>query len=78
MTKEEQEKDFKEVISSRTDKDCKICFGKGYQGWNQVEERFVPCTCVMKNIQNELAGNNEQYKDKKGIFSNIRHNIGLN
>lgn len=77
-SKEEQLKDFKEIISTRADTTCKICFGRGYQGFDDNEQKYIPCPCVIKNIEKELAEANMPEANKKGIIEKFRNMFSLN
>jgi len=78
MTKEEQLKDFEEYFAPYSDPNCGLCHGRGYQGFNQIEERYIPCTCLIKNLAKEQAERNQEDAGKKGVIEEIRHRIGLN
>lgn len=73
-TKEEQQEDFK-IIASRANADCDCCVGKGYSGFDITTQRYVPCLCVLKNIEKELE---ELGIEDKGILQQIRQTLGLN
>ena len=49
-SREEQEREFHEVIGHYADKNCKHCFGTGKEHWIVELEQYKVCDCVMKNI----------------------------
>lgn len=52
-TKSEQLEDFK-TFKCYADKDCKECHGSGNAGWIEDIKIYRPCTCVFRNIREEL------------------------
>jgi len=34
-------------------KNCKRCYGRGYLGRDTITGVYVPCNCVIRNIQKE-------------------------
>lgn len=52
-TREEQDLDFIMYFSAFADKECKICYGTGKRSWMVDLQQYVPCECVMINIEKE-------------------------
>lgn len=52
-TREEQDKDFILYFGHFADKDCKICYGTGKGSWMVDLQQYIPCECVMINIEKE-------------------------
>jgi hypothetical protein len=77
-SKEEQLKDFEEIISSRAEVTCNLCYGRGYQGFDQNQHKYIPCSCVLANVEKELAEQNIPEADKKGIIEKCRSLFSLN
>ena len=50
-SREEQERDFKEVISHYADPNCKYCLGTGKEYWLVDLAQFKPCECVLENVR---------------------------
>jgi hypothetical protein len=49
----EQDEDFLMYFSAFADKDCKICYGTGKKSWLVDLQQYIPCECVMINIEKE-------------------------
>ena len=52
-TREEQDTEFNLYFRAFADKDCKICFGTGKRSWHVELRQYIPCECVMINIEKE-------------------------
>lgn len=77
-SREEQRKDFEEILSSRADSNCKMCYGRGYQGWDDNEKMFIPCVCLLSNVYKEVSEAKKETPKNEGLLNNIRQMIGLN
>ena len=52
-TKEEQESDFRIYFQPYADITCKICHGTGKRSWMVDLQQYIPCECVMINLEKE-------------------------
>ena len=52
-SREEQDLDFTLYFSAFANKDCKICYGTGKRSWHVELRQYIPCECVMMNIEKE-------------------------
>ena len=77
-SKEEQRKEFEEIISTRANSKCQICYGLGFQGYSEQDQMYIPCPCVYTNLQRELEELNMPEVDKQGILNKLRQILGLN
>lgn len=77
-TKEEQLKDYENILSSRADINCPTCWGRAFKAWNETEERYVPCECLIKNVEKEVAEMNLSEFKKQGVLSKFREIMGVN
>lgn len=75
--KDEQLKDF-ELIKWYADKNCPICHGTAYQGFNLNELRFSPCPCLQHNIRKALEEKNIPEAEKEGILNKFITMFRLN
>lgn len=60
-TREEQKKDFEEMVELRKqmpgDKFCEKCNDQGYHGWDVADEYYIPCQCLLKLAHKIEIGN---------------------
>ena len=49
--KEEQYKDFEELVRLRGGKYCNKCFDRGYKIFSIEMNMYIPCTCLLKKAQ---------------------------
>lgn len=75
--KAKQREDFK-IIATRANKDCPICFGKGFQGFDINELKYIPCICVIRNLEKEVANKMKSDSEQGGIIKVVRQMVGLN
>lgn len=50
-TRKEQEKSLKEmaiIAQATNNRECKKCFGRGYSGWSEKLNQYIPCNCITK------------------------------
>jgi len=52
-SREEQDEDFRKYFSWYADRGCKICYGTGKAGWMVELQQYMPCECVMRNMERE-------------------------
>lgn len=52
-SRSEQDLDFILYFSHFANKDCKICYGTGKRSWMVDLNQYIPCECVMINIEKE-------------------------
>lgn len=75
--KEEQLKDF-DIIKKFADKNCQLCWSRGYQGWSEEHKRFIPCICIIKNLEKIGEQEHRENAEEGGLLSKIRQSFGLN
>lgn len=52
-TREEQDQEFNTYFRCFADSECKICYGTGKRSWHVELRQYIPCECVMINIEKE-------------------------
>ena len=64
-TKGQQKEEIKQIaalVERDNGKQCKKCFGRGYESWNAVYGAYILCDCIIKRgeeIRKEKIKNNE-------------------
>ena len=76
-SKEEQLKDF-EILSEMSDPKCGLCHGRAYQGVDINTQMYVPCVCLLKNLEKEMGRQNVAEDKREGILQGIRNFFGMN
>ena len=51
LTRDEQKAEFAEMVKLRGGNFCKHCNDLGYTGWDEENQFYVPCKCLMKAAQ---------------------------
>lgn len=75
--KEEQLKDF-EIIKKFANKNCQLCFGSARQGFSTEYKRYVPCICVLRNLEKIGEQEHRENAEEGGLLNKIRLAFGLN
>ncbi len=75
--KTEQKKDF-EFMSPWANKNCPVCHGLAYQGFDINELKLIPCMCLINNLQKEKEKEHVTDAEQGGMIKNIRQLFGMN
>ena len=74
-TKEEQDEDFK-LLSHYANKNCPSCFGSGKNGFNTETQLYVPCTCLLNNLNKEIQKERQDSAEQGGVLQSIANMFG--
>lgn len=80
-TREEQDEDFK-VLSGMANKNCPTCYGSGKFAWSTKDEMYIPCTCLLNNLEKALEKREEEENQDSvksgGVIRRFREMFGIN
>lgn len=52
-------------LDAKPDKNCKICHGRGHNGYNITLKQYVPCICTSRKKVNERKQKKESKMAKR-------------
>lgn len=77
-TREEQDEDYKTYFEPYADKNCPTCFGTAKAGWDTKNLMYVPCTCLLNNLNKEIEKERQAGAEQGGVLQKIAAMFGRN
>jgi len=76
-SREEQDADFA-FLAEYADKNCPTCFGTAKNGFNTETQLYVPCGCLLSNLNKEVEKERQNNAEQGGILQRFNQMFGRN